>query len=270
MMRFEALYYADRLKLINPSGDVGIVTLWSLVDVVSGVLGEAGIDFSAESSRVAVIAHLYGNGLPQMLRNLLWNPQLQHIIILGKNLSGSKEWLLGFFEQGLEAVDFLGTPAYRIKGTSFILDGKVVPEHFAQKLHFAVFGDVCDPVTSEGIRSFLGSLPPLDDCPPERVSPPPFEEIPVTRFPSEPRSHTIVRSTPLDAWRELIFRLFRFGHRNKVAKHGADGQPTQSERIELQNVKVVVEDPRAETDDALAQYGFEGSRFREYQESILN
>ena len=52
-----------------------------------------------------------------MLRNLLWNPQIRRIVILGKNLSGSREWLLNFFEHGLEEVEFLGAKAFRIRNT---------------------------------------------------------------------------------------------------------------------------------------------------------
>ncbi len=42
----------------------------------------------------------------------------------------------------------------------------------------------------------------------------------------------------MEAWTELIFRLHRFGHRNTVAK-----KTGPEIRIELQNVKVVIEEP---------------------------
>jgi thymidylate synthase len=264
-VEFQALYYQDRLKIVNPEGDVAITTLWSKVESAYQVLEQAGIDLSPESSRIGPIANLYGNGLPQMLRNLLWNPQLQHIVILGKNLSGSREWLLNFFEHGLEEVEFLGAKAFRIRNTTRTIDGCVQPEAFLKKPEFAVLGDVGDAATRSGLKSFFDALRPMDAGDLVRVEPPPIPEPTVTRFPTEPRSHTIVRDTPMEAWSELIFRLFRFGHRNIVAKKsGPEG------RVELQNIKIIVENPREESDEILQQYGFSLEKFQGYQRRILD
>jgi thymidylate synthase len=264
-MRFEALYYADRMKLVNPAGDVALCTLWSKVESALDVLARAGVDLAPETSRVALAANLYGNGLPQMLRNLLWNPQIRRIVIVGKNLSGSREWLLNFFEQGLEEVEFLGAKAHRIRGTQRTLDACVLPEHFPAKPEFAVFGDLGDAATPAALRAYFDALPPWQPCTLERITPPPVPEPAVTRYPSEPRAHTIVRATPMEAWAELIFRLYRFGHRNLVAKKGgAEG------RVELQNVKVIVERPVEESADTLRAYGFSLAKFRGYQERILD
>jgi thymidylate synthase len=262
-VKFEPLYYQDRLKIVNPEGDVGITTLWSKVESAYQIVEEAGIDLTPETSRIAVIANLYGNGLPQMLRNLLYNPQIHHIVIIGKNLSGSREWLVNFFEQGLEEVEFLGAPAFRIRGTTRTIDGSVLPDHFQSRPQLATLGDVGDPETKKCLKEFFAGLPP-QQTELDRVSPPPIPEPTVTRFPSEPRSHTIVRATPMEAWSELIFRLFRFGHRNLVAKKG-----TQEGRVELQNVKVIVEQPREESDEVLKQYGFGLAKFQGYQQRIL-
>ena len=264
-MKFEALYYQDRLKIVNPEGDVAITTLWSKVESAFQILEEAGVDLKPESSRIGPIANLYGNGLPQMLRNLLWNPQITHIVILGKNLSGSREWILNFFEHGLEEVEFLGAKAFRIRNTTRTIDGCVQPSHFVNIPAFTVLGDVGDPATKAGLKSFFDSLPPQKVCEDARVEPPPIPEPVVSRFPSEPRSHTIVRDTPMEAWIELIFRLFRFGHRNMVAKKsGPEG------RVELQNIKAIIERPAEEADETLQQYGFSLEKFQGYQQRILD
>jgi thymidylate synthase len=264
-VKFEALYYQDRLKIVNPEGDVAITTLWSKVDSAYQILEEAGVDLAPATSRIGPIANLYGNGLPQMLRNLLWNPQIRHIVIVGKNLSGSREWLLNFFEHGLEEVEFLGAKAFRIRNTPRTIDGCVQPQAFVRKPEFTVLGDVGDAATKAGLKSFFDGLSSPEQGDLARVEPPPIPEPAVTRFPTEPRSHTIVRDTPMEAWTELIFRLFRFGHRNIVAKKsGPEG------RVELQNIKIVVENPREEPDEVLQQYGFSLEKFRGYQERILD
>jgi len=264
-MHFEALYYSERLKIVNPTGDVALCSLWSKADSALKILEEAGVDLSPETSRLALAANLYGNGLPQMLRNLRWNPQIRRIVIVGKNLSGSREWLLNFFEHGLEEVEFLGAKAHRIRNTSRTMDDLVLPEHFPAPIQFTVFGDVGDPATKAGLKEFFDSLPAFEPCTVEREQPPPIPEPTVTRFPTEARAQTIVRDTPMEAWSELIFRLYRFGHRNMVAKKG-----TQEGRVELQNIKIIVEKPVEETDAALQQYGFSLEKFQGYQQRILD
>ena len=74
-LEFKPLYHSESLYLFNPYGDVSITTLWSRPAQVIKWLEQQGIDLAPQTSRVAVIANLYGNGLPQMLRNLLYNPQ---------------------------------------------------------------------------------------------------------------------------------------------------------------------------------------------------
>lgn len=231
-MVFEALYYKDRIRIVNPSGDVGIATLWSQADSVYKVLETAGVDLSPPTSRIAVIANLYGNGLPQMLRNLLWNPQVRHVLIVGKNLSGSREWLLNFFKNGIEEVEFLRATAFRIRGTDRNIDGAVKPEYYPKPPLFTVLGDIGDAATKTAFATFFANLPPPEPGPQQRVTPPQVPEPVVSRFPSEPRSHTIVRDAPMEAWAELIFRLVRFSYRNKVAKHGGGGRRSAEERIE--------------------------------------
>jgi len=264
-VKFEALYYQDRLKIVNPEGDVAITTLWSKVESAHQILEEAGVDLAPDSSRIGPIANLYGNGLPQMLRNLLWNPQLRHIVILGKNLSGSREWILNFFEHGLEEVEFLGAKAFRIRNTTRTIDGCVQPQSFPHIPGFTVLGDVGDPATKAGLKAFFDGLPPQQACEDARVEPPPIPEPVVSRFPSEPRGHTIVRDTPMEAWSELIFRLVRFGHRNTVAKKSGP-----ESRLELQNLKIIIEQPREEADDILQRYGFSLEKFQGYQQRILD
>jgi thymidylate synthase len=273
-VKFEALYYQDRLKIVNPEGDVAITTLWSKVESAYQILEEAGVDLAPETSRIGPIANLYGNGLPQMLRNLLWNPQIRHIVIVGKNLSGSREWLLNFFDpepmlfdppDSLEEIEFLGATAFRIRGTSRTIDGNVRLKDFKCPPKFKVLGDVGDPETKKALREFFDTLPPLIPIEFPRVEPPPIPEPAVMRFPTEPRSHTIVRDTPMEAWSELIFRLFRFGHRNMVAKKsGPEG------RVELQNIKAIIENPQEESDEILQQYGFSLTKFQGYQQRILD
>jgi thymidylate synthase len=184
---------------------------------------------------------------------------------VGKNLSGSREWLLNCFEHGLEEIEFLGAKAFRIRNTTRTIDGCVQPQNFVHPPAFTVLGDVGDPATKAGLKSFFDALPEAQQDDLARAEPPPIPEPAVTRFPTEPRSHSIVRDTPMEAWSEIIFRLFRFGHRNMVAKKsGPEG------RVELQNIKAIVENPQEESDEILQQYGFSLEKFQGYQRRILD
>ena len=49
------------------------------------------MDLDPATSPIAVFGNLYGNGLREMLRNLLYNPQIQVLLICGNNRSGSYE-----------------------------------------------------------------------------------------------------------------------------------------------------------------------------------
>ena len=267
--RFEALHCGERLRIINPLADVGVVTLWSTVKSVVRRLQQEGIDLNADTSRIAVIANLYGNGLPQMLRNLLWNPQIQFLMVLGQDLSGSKTDLSHFFKSGLEEVDFLGTRMHRIIGTKRIIDGDVRPEHFNRPISITMLGLLSDPETRQGLRDFFDRLPPRSRGGKQKRKKIPIPTVAVQRFPSEARSHTIVRETPLDAWEELIFRLHRFGHHNKVAKRSQDGKPYNQKRIELQNVLIVIQDPKEDPAEHLEAHQFSLESFHIYQQRML-
>lgn len=258
-MMFEAIYYGDRLRLVNPLGDVGVVTLWSPVRNVEGKFAEWGIDLGEATSRIAAIGNLYGNGLPHLLRNLLWNPQIAYVLVLGQNLSGSADHLKHFFELGLEDAEVLGTMVHRIVGTNRYIDGLVAPEDFVAPPVIRVLGKLTEDGTKSGVVSFFDTLPPPSEAELPRVAKG-LPDVEVTRYPSEPRSHTIFRNRALVAWRELVYRLVRFGHRNTLKK---------GSRIELQNVKVVIQEPIEDPDDTIAELGFDPTQFREYQKRIL-
>lgn len=263
-MKFEALYFPEKLTVVNPTGDVGVITLWSKTESAIGVFKKAGIDLGNDS-RIAVIANLYGNGLQQMLRNLLWNPQIRYLVIVGKNLSNSKEWLLNFFEYGIEEIVFLDSKSFRIKNTQRSIDGELLPDQFKKKPEFVIFGDLTDPETTKGVKDFFDKLPQVSSEEYERVKPPAIPELQITRFPSEALAHTIVRRTPMEAWSELIFRLFRFGHRNKVAK-----KTGEEIRIELLNTHVVILEPFSGTKEELSVFGFDHEHFEGYAKRFLN
>jgi thymidylate synthase len=269
-MEFVPLYFGDRLSVINPRGTVGVVTLWSKVDYVLDRFRQAGVDLDPASSPLAVFGTLYGNGLREMLRNLLYNPQVQVLLLCGHNRSGSREELINFFELGLEPVagslvqyrspmPGVEVAPCRIRETRRLMDDLVRPEKFPARPRLVWLGDPQEEGTLKSIRDFMASLKvqPVPELERLKVTLP---EVELQYFPSNPRGHQVVRDTPLEAWREVLYLLTRFGHRVTLAK---------GERLELQHVKVVVEKPRFEPDGQLKAANLDPERLKGYQEDIL-
>ncbi|VBB68801.1 Thymidylate synthase [invertebrate metagenome] len=257
---FEPCYFADRLRVVNPHSDVGIATLWTPVRAVMDVLRRAGIDLDPASSRIAVLGNLYGDGLPQLIRNLLWNPQICHVLILGQNLSRSAEELANLLTLGVEKAERLGQSCFRIRGTERCLDTAFDPTLLIGQVRPVVLGKLSAPETTTAVRAFFATLPPSELARRKRVHAP----LPVYQpvyFPSEPRAHTIVRQRPLWAWKDVVRRVLRFG----VPVLIPNGR-----RLELQNLKVVVTEPVEDDVAALHAVGFTLADLRAYQAEILS
>jgi thymidylate synthase len=270
-MEFLPLHFADRLTVINPRGTIGVVTLWSKVDYVVERFRQAGVDLDPATSPIAVFGTLYGNGLREMLRNLLYNPQIQVLFICGNNRSGSREELQKFFELGLEPVDnslvqyrppSLGiqvTPA-RIRETRRIIDDLVKPDLFSTIPELIWLGDTNEEqIGADIFKRFLVTWKPrsINELKRRQV---PLPEVEVEYFPSNPRGHVVVRDTPLSAWKEMLYLMTRFGHRVSLKK---------GDSLELQHVKVVVEKPEFEAEKKLLEVNLDPQKLRRYQEDIL-
>ena len=241
-MEFKALHFADRLTVINPQGTIGVVTLWSRPDYIIERFRQAGVDLNPATSPIAVFGTLYGNGLREMLRNLLYNPQIQTLLICGHDRSGSLRELRNFFDYGLEPIE-LSLVSYRspspgikiaparICKTNRIIDDLVKPENFAQKHKPIWLGDPREEDTFDTIRYFFDTLEfkPVPEVERRKT---PLPEVEVPYFPSNPRGHVVVRDTPIEAWKEVLYLLTRFGRWVS---------PKKGDRLELVHVKVVVE-----------------------------
>jgi|LSQX01.3.fsa_nt_gb thymidylate synthase len=258
LLEFIALHFADKVRIINPKARLGILTLWSRIDFVEAQLEKMGIDLHPANSKIAVIGNLYGNGLPHLLRNLLYNPQIRDLIICGANRSGSCEELTAFFEHGVEQIVSLGETVTRVKGTKRILDNLIQPGLFAEKPRLVAAGELNDQESRDKLYKHIQSFAPADPLSSQRIEIE-LPQVEVTHYPSEPRGCTIIADSPLAGWRELIFRLHRFGHLAHLRK---------GDRQELQNVKVVVTQPR-DDEAELEKYGFSVAELQQYQKDML-
>ncbi|HEX8102185.1 MAG TPA: thymidylate synthase [Solirubrobacteraceae bacterium] len=265
-LSFEPLYHADRLRTVNPRGDVGMLTLWSPLRAVERKLGaEAPGLLDAPTSRVAVVANLYGDGMYAMFCNLLFNPQIRHLVAVGEDLGlPTCDEIRAFLRDGLEAATMLGRPFARIRGTERLFPA--LPEFDAEvlraRLTFAAFGKLSRPGLAAELQAHVDGLPAVGGGE-ERIRVDIPEEAPAqdSRRPSEVAAHQVVRRRPLDCWTELVVRCVRFG-RPVALRKGA--------RLELLNARVVITEPADDPAPALAEHGFSLERFRAYQRRILD
>lgn len=284
-LKFEPLYFADKLTIINPRGTIGVVTLWSKVDYVIERFRQAGVDLNPTTSPIAVFGNLYGNGLREMLRNLLYNPQIQFLYVCGKERSKSyherKESesyreLLNFFHgyigpvhstlirykapPGIEKVSIL-----KISDTNRLIDDLVRPDQFKvlPAVVLAQPSDVQDEEFLEQAKQFFDHPQKSDPVEENDRKEIPLPEVEVQYFPSNPRGHLVVQDTIVEAWKEVLHLLSRFGMRVTLKK---------GDRLELQHVKVVVEKPESPQslpDNQLEELNLDVFKIVDYQQELL-
>ncbi|MBI4775423.1 MAG: hypothetical protein HY788_14840 [Deltaproteobacteria bacterium] len=262
-MKFIPLHYGNKLIGINSCGFVGVITLWSRPKKILDVFREQGIDLNPATSPIVAFGTLYGNGLPHLIRNLLYNPQITHLVVCGRNRSSSFRELTNFFSEGVEKVEFLGIRANKIKGTEGILDDLLRPELFKFPPRMEAVGPLTTPESLSGLKRYFQSVrrdPARRFTESDRVKIPP-KTLPIGHFPSSVLQHTVLSETPLEGWKQLMFKLVRFGRKVELKK---------GVRKELQNLKVVIADPTSDPDDALVEYGFSPEEFSRYRDEIMD
>jgi thymidylate synthase len=266
-LRFEPRYHGELLQRVNPVGDVGIVTLWSPLRAVRRKLVAAAPDvLDARRSRVAVIANLYGDGMYAMFCNLLFNPQICHLVAVGQDLGlGAAGEIEAFLADGLEDTEMLGRPLKRIRGTQRLFPA--VPEfdeaRLRETLSFHDLGRLSSPRLCARLERLLEELPRTGaGHAGERIRvaiPTGLSDADAPR-PSDPTAHQVTRRGPLDCWEELVVRTMRFGR---------PVQMSGGARLELLGARAVIAEPVEDPPEALASFGFDIERFRAYQRAML-
>lgn len=259
-LEFKHLYCENKVPIINPLGNAGIVTLWTKIDGNAGYkakLSERHPKLFEPDSNLVALTNLYGNGLPQMLANLAYNPQIERIAITGNRANtNGREALINFFEQGVEEIEVGGVKMSRIKETDYLLGLEVNPSLFKYFPEIQVF----KTSDYEGVANFVQykgnrNVKESDRMEIELVMPK-FKD-----FSSDLTNHNIIADTPLEAWMDVMFHIDRYGKNMQLEK---------GLRRSLFNLDVTIRNPNFESDDLLKKLNFDPQELKEYQKFLLN
>lgn len=108
-------YYSDTIKTGNMDSCNAVVTLWTKKEKVIKHL---------DKKNYCYVGQLYSKeyGVQILFRNLLANPGIRNLVVVGIDLNESSKPLLNLFEKGV-------WPDNTIKGTNIELDDLIKPKH---------------------------------------------------------------------------------------------------------------------------------------------
>ena len=267
-MEFKPVYYSEKMRVVSPNEDFnkenlniinlngrsGILTLWTNPGDIWKSLREKNPELFQPDSPIVAISSLYGNGLPQMLANLAYNPQIEFLALTGNDTKAvpSSEYLMNFLTKGIEHIQ--GEAQAKIAGTQFPIDPQLNPKIFENlKVQRFPKSDL------EGIIGFVSQnssrLTEEKDRYEIKLVEPEFSD-----FPSDTSYHRIQAKTPLDAWMEVMFQINRFGKNTQIKK---------GVRRALYNLDVHIDDPSPEDSETLKRFKFDSKELNAYRESII-
>ncbi len=254
-MKFKPLYYKDKLEIINPEGSAGIVTLWNKPEKIYEKIKSAYPQIFSKESPLVTLTSLYGNGLPQMLANLIYNPQINKIAIVGNDTPTvpSGTYFLNFLEKGVKEKKIGGVLLNEIIGTTYAMDPQLLPKYLSyietKKFTQSKLEGLVEFLNGKGRESSDEDRIKID------LAEPKFSD-----FPSDLTSHNIIAQTPLDAWMDVMYHLDRYG-KNVILEKGL--------RRALFNLDVNIKNPSFESEEKLLKFGFNPEELRLYQKDLL-
>ena len=188
--------HKDQLIVGNPDSNVAICCLWSKRDSIARQVNPA---------QYSIIGQLYSRaGLNGMLRNILANPSIRCIVVVGQSMTDSYEALTHFFDKGVDR-------DWTIPGNGGQID-RDLPIKDLDKLRTSVtLVDLRNEL--DFTSAFNATLERFQQLPPfasPQTYPKTIPEADV--FPSEYMGFVVRKSTILEVWREALWTVMNFGH----------------------------------------------------------
>jgi thymidylate synthase len=249
MLAFQLAMEASNVKTVNPLGTVAVCSLWTPAAHVWERLKEKAPALLGGESPIAVIGGLYGGGLKIMLRNLHHNPQLDTVVLCGKDFAGAGEHLAKFFAGDYERAEKknlylfpdgekreLSPIVIRGKKTAYKMDDTLLPDSFLTIPKIVEVTTDKDGDRLDKLGNYLSTYrPAATDGNMTRPAAVPLPKLMSDVFPADRFAFSLTADTIVEAWSKLLSRLNRFAVPTVFRKG--------KERRELNNVKVVVKTP---------------------------
>ncbi len=199
---YEPIYYKDQLIIGNPASAVAVTTLWSKKEKIAEAI---------PSSLFAVMGQLYSpmRGLDPLVRNLLANPGIRHLVVTGRDFAGSGRALQDFFLAGVvRGRTSLGQECWLVKSTVEALVDIEVDKDAIDALRAGVTLHVVKP---DELKTKLLAL--ADEKASAYGEPRVFEkkEHKPQVLPAAEVVHEIRGAKVAVVWLQILDRIMRFG-----------------------------------------------------------
>lgn len=213
------IYYKDFLTVSNPKSNVGVCTLWTPKDSICDKLDKKSFSLGGQ---------LYSKrGINFVLRNVLANPIIDHIILCGTDRSESGEAFMKFMENGIDK-------DYQVKGDKKCEIHKEIDKPSLEQFRKKV--KVVDMRGKIEIKEVKKKVSRIKAAKKAWATPKKFKESKTKaadKFPSE-KSTFIVRANHIwEAWVQILRLIMKFGSKKGMIKIG--------EVKELVNITAVIE-----------------------------
>jgi thymidylate synthase len=188
--------YADQLVIGNPGSSVAICCFWQKKEILKEKL---------KSDCYSIIGNLYSRaGINAMLRNILANPRIRHLVLTGNSLTDSEEALLDFFKRGVD-------DEWRIIGNGGVIDHDLPVEVLQEvRQHVQLFDLRGVDSFDKGFQKITENLKELPPFAEPRVFP---KTIGVaSSFPGEFCGFLIRQPSVFRAWREAVWTVMKYGY----------------------------------------------------------
>jgi len=189
------IYYKDQLVLGNVESNVAICTLWTRKEFIAKAI---------DMNKVAVIGNLYTvDGINYLIKNVLANPIIRYIILIGEDLMSSGESFIEFMLNGIDE-------NYKIRNAQAYIS-KSIPRHFIEAFRNGVkiidmrreplekLGKLVDSLFSEKLSPFADPVVITDSIESAESASAEFAGF------------RVYGSTLADAWLKLLDAVMKFG-----------------------------------------------------------
>ena len=226
--------YKDKMLIVgNKKSQVAVCTLWTKKEVAGQML---------DLEKIAVIGNLYSpkKGVSFLIRNILANPNIKHLVVCGLDNSKSGQVLIDFANNGFREIrDEQNNLMYWqiISDIENRIDAEIEKE--ALEI-FRKSVNVIDLREERSFKKIQENINDLDQNLPLSYKPLIFTEAKkeeINSFPSESAVHTIRGEKIAETWLKILDHILRFGKTDQTSY-----QNQQKEIIDIVSV-ITGEDP---------------------------